>query len=73
MSFNHAEGNAKVGMQVDGDVVITGGLNVSMPAGGHHRADGDDRTRDPEEGTGNTARGSDVVAVQAQNIRRGNR
>lgn len=32
-SRNIADGNARVGLQVDGDVVITGGIHLGMPAG----------------------------------------
>jgi hypothetical protein len=33
-SANIATGNARVGLQVDGDVVITGGIRFDMPGNG---------------------------------------
>ena len=72
-SSNYAAPGAHVGMQVDGDVVIEGGLSIDMsgvtfgrPAGGKGR--GDRETVPVQEGDENTASGNQTVGVQAGRV-----
>lgn len=67
---NVASGNARVGLQVDGGVVITGGLFLGGSQAGRD-SDGEPRGGDPGDaqgGTVNVASGSDTVAFQAGQV-----
>ena len=70
--FNYAAPGAHVGLQVDGDVVIQGGITLETPArpapGSDSDSDRPGRGRADRGRAVNTAQGSDTVGVQAQNI-----
>lgn len=65
---NYAAPGARVGLQVDGSVTITGGLVIDMsdPAGPF--IDDDSETPAVQEGAVNVADGNDVVGFQAGRI-----
>jgi len=71
MSSNYAAPGAHVGVQVDGDVVIEGGIHLGASGITVGRATSGRRGGRPEpdgEGTVNVAGDGDTVAVQAGRV-----
>ena len=63
---NYAAPGARVGLQVDGSVTITGGLVIDMSDPARLAGDEDGETTAVQEGPVNAAGGNDVVAFQVR-------
>lgn len=60
--INYAAPGAHVGIQAD-EIVITDGLNISMPSDHGSRGSGPGRTEGAQQGQGNVAGNGDVIGV----------
>lgn len=65
---NYAAPGARVGLQVDGSVTITGGLVIDMTGPSWPDGGEDGETTAIQEGAVNVASGNDTVAFQAGSI-----